>query len=405
MSHITELVRQYRFEAAPSRQNRKFLNKRNALTGAVAVLLGAGLLGWHVAAGTEAAAPAPAAVTVGVATVSPRPVRLWSEFSGQLRAVDAADIKPQVSGRIVEIDFHDGQMVKAGDVLFVIDPRPYAAAVAKAKADLASARTNVALADVEFARAARLVKAQALAQSIYDQRANAKAVALANENAAQATLQQAEIDLDHAYVKAPIGGRASRPEITLGNLVEAGANAPLLTSIVSADGIYADFNVDEQTYLRAMQAAGGDPHKIAVRVTLPSGTSAQAYHGTLYSFDNRIDPATGTIRARARLDNRDGSLLPGMFVSVAMASGFDPKALLVPDRAIASNQSESYLYAVGPHGTAQYRAVTLGAELGGARIIRKGLHAGDRVIVDGIQHVMAGTPLQVQNARPAEGPG
>ena len=395
MSHIADLVRQDRFKAddRPARSSKQ-LKRRVFLAGAAALMLaGAGVTAWHASADT--ATSGPAAVAVAATTVRPQAVRLWAQFSGRLQAVDAADLRPQVNGRIVDVRFHDGQMVKAGDVLFVVDPAPYAAAVEKAKADLASAQTNLKLARTEFARAARLVKQQALARSIYDQRANARQVARANVSSAKAELQQAQIDLDHAYLKAPIDGRISRPEITLGNLVEAGANAPLLASIVSGNGIYADFNVDEQTYLSAMRAAGGAANRIAVRLTVPDAAGNRVYDGTIYSFDNKIDPATGTIRARARFDNRDGTLLPGMFVSISMASGFDPKALLAPDRAISSNQSESYVYVVGGNGTAEYRSVTLGPEVGGARVVRSGLHAGDRLIVDGIQHVTAGAAVHL----------
>ncbi len=190
---------------------------------------------------------------VTVAAVDARPVRLWSEFSGRMTAVDSADIRPEVGGRITEIRFKAGQAVHAGDVLFVIDPRPYEAAVAKAKADLATALSNAQLAHTEFDRAKRLIDAQAVARSYYDQRVNAQGVAGAAIQSARAMLAQAELDLDHAYVKAPISGRVGRAEITIGNLVQA-QTAPLLTTIVSDDGIYADFDVDEQTYLRSVRA-------------------------------------------------------------------------------------------------------------------------------------------------------
>jgi membrane fusion protein, multidrug efflux system len=177
------------------------------------------------------------AVPVGVLTVAPDDVRIWSEFSGRLSAVDYAEIRPEVSGRIAQVRIKDGQSVKAGDILFVIDPRPYEAALAKARANLASARTNAEFAKTELDRATVLIKDQAIAQRVYDERANAKKVADANVQAAMADLKQAEIDVDHAYVKAPIAGRLSRAEVTLGNLVQAGPSAQVLTSIVSNDGL------------------------------------------------------------------------------------------------------------------------------------------------------------------------
>src|ERR1700688_238325 len=212
------------------------------------------------------------AVPVSVLTVSAGDVRVWSEFSGRLNAVDYAEIRPEVSGRIAQVRFRDGQTVKAGDVLYVIDPRPYEAALAKAQANLASAQTNAEFANTELDRATNLVKEQAIAQRLYDERANAKRVADAAVQAAGAELKQAELDIDHAYVKAPITGRLSRAEVTLGNLVQAGSNAPLLTSIVSSDGIYADFEVDEQTFMKSIRAdanTADKEHKIPVELIVP----------------------------------------------------------------------------------------------------------------------------------------
>jgi multidrug efflux system membrane fusion protein len=328
-------------------------------------------------------------VPVGVQTVNAGDVRVWSQFSGRLNAVDYAEIKPEVSGRITDVRFKDGQTVRAGEILFVIDPRPFEAALAKAEANLSSATTNAGFAQTEFDRAATLVKSQAIAQRIYDERANAKRVADASVEGAQAELMQAKVDIDHAYVKAPIGGRISRPEITLGNLVQSGPNAPLLTSIASNDGIYADFEVDEQTYVQSIRAeADTEPkeRRIPVAVTV-QGDSERTYNGTIYSFDNRINPTSGTIRARARIDNKDGSLVPGMFVSVKIGSGMRSQALLIPERAIGNDQSKKFIYVVSDNNKVAYREVALGQQVGGKRIVISGLHVGERVIVDGLQHI------------------
>jgi multidrug efflux system membrane fusion protein len=336
------------------------------------------------------------AVPVNVETVKPGDVRVWSEFSGRLNAVDYAEIRPEVSGRITDVRFQDGQTVKAGEVLFVIDPRPFEAALAKAEANLASAHTNAGFAQTEFDRAATLIKSQAIAQRLYDQQANAKRVADAAVQAAEAELLQAKVDIDHAYVKAPIGGRISRPEITLGNLVEAGPNAPLLTSVVSNDGIYADFEVDEQTYVQSVRAQADTEAKerrIPVQMTV-QGDNERVYKGTIYSFDNRINTASGTIRARARFDNKDGSLVPGMFVAVKIGSEMKSVALVVPERAIGNDQNKKFIFVVGNDNKVAYREVALGQQVEGKRIILSGLHAGERVVVDGLQHIAPDATVQ-----------
>jgi multidrug efflux system membrane fusion protein len=368
---------------------------------AVTAVTGAGLA-LHPATHADAQSPAAAvaAIPVSVRTIKPESVRIWSEFSGRLHAVDSANIRPEVSGRVVEVRFRDGQSVKAGDILFVIDPRPYEAAEAKAEANLASAFANVGYAKSEFERAGRLVKTQAVAQSLYDQRGNAYRTAHAAVQAAQADLEKAKIDLDHAYVKAPISGRVSRAEVTLGNLVQAGPNAPVLTSIVSDDGIYADFEVDEQTYMNGIHAhAETHAEEQRIPVELRVDGNDRTYEGTISSFDNRIDVASGTIRARARFANEDRSLVPGMFVSVRLASGSETAALLAPLRAIGSNQSKRFVYVADDRNKVAYREVVLGQQVDGQRrIVLSGLKAGDRLIVDGLQHVRPGAAVEVREA-------
>jgi len=387
---------------------RKFHNvdrKRALLLGSVALVALVGAVA-TVRSGEQAHAQSPAAsaaapaIPVTVQTVMPRPVQVWSSFSGRMRAVDFAEIRPEVSGRITSVRISDGQTVKAGDVLFVIAPAPYEAAVARAEANLASARTNAAFARTELDRAVNLVKNQAIAQRLYDERANADKVAAATVLAAAADLKQARINLEHAYVKAPISGRVSRAEVTLGNLVQAGAGAPLLTSIVSDNGIYADFQVDEQTYLKGIRgqtATRADEHAIPVQVTV-QGDESHPYFGTIDSFDNRIDTASGTIRARARFANRDGALMPGMFVSVKIGSGAAKEALLVQERAIGNDQSKRFVYVVGENDKVAYRQVALGAQVDDQRIVLGGLNPGDRVIVDGLQHVRPDVTVAVKEA-------
>jgi multidrug efflux system membrane fusion protein len=378
------------------------MRRRASLFGAAAaiVLIGGGATLRHFSdASAQPKAPVEApAVPVGVLTVAAGNVRVWSEFSGRLNAVDYAEIRPEVSGRIAQVRFRDGQTVKAGDILFVIDPRPYDAALAKAQANLASAETIAQFAQMELDRAANLVKEQAIAQRLYDERANAKRVADAAVQAAEAELKQAEIDIDHAYVKAPITGRLSRAEVTLGNLVSAGPNAQVLTSIVSSDGIYADFEVDEQTFMRSVRADADTPdkeHKIPVELTV-QGDAAHVYQGTIYSFDNRINTASGTIRARARFDNKDSSLVPGMFVSVKLGSTPKSQVLLIPERAVGNDQNKKFIYVVGSDDKVAYREVNLGQQVDGGRIVLSGLRAGERVVVDGLQHIAPDVKVQAK---------
>ena len=389
----------------------KFIGNRAVLLGVIALTAvsvgGYALHGSNSAnAAPPAAAAAPQAVPVSVQTVATQNVHVWSEFSGRLHAVDYAELRPEVSGRIIDINFKDGQAVKAGDVLFVIDPRPYEAAVAKASANLTSAKTNADFTKTELARAESLIKTQAIAQRLYDERANAYRVANASVLSAEAELKQAKIDLDHAYVKAPIAGRISRAEITLGNLVQAGPTAPLLTSIVSNNGIYADFEVDEQTFLKSIRSQAGTQakeQKIPVELTV-RGDSEHPYKGTIHSFDNQINASTGTIRARAKFANEDGSLMPGMFVSVKLASSSDNTALLVSERAIGNDQSKKFVYVVGDDNKVAYREVTLGQQAEGQRIVLSGLQPGERVIVDGLQHVRPDVTVMVKEADTTEMP-
>jgi len=371
---------------------------RILVAAALAVLIGAPVIFAVTNRATAQSAHAVQAVPVGVRTIEPRDVQLWSSFSGRLEAVDHAEIRPEVVGRITQVLFSDGQIVHQGDVLLVIDPRPYEAAVAKAKGDVATARANVALAKTNLDRATGLIKANAIARSVYDQSVNGYQVAVASVAVAEAALEQAQVDVDHAYVKAPISGRISRPEITVGNLVQTTPSAPLLASIVSNDGIYADFEVDEQTYVNGVRAFAdtrGEEQKIPVEMTL-QGTADHVYKGSIYSFDNTIDTGSGTIRARAKFANEDGSLVPGMFVSVKIGAGASRKTLLVPDRAIASDLDKKFVFVVGRGDKAEVRTVTLGAEVDGERVVLAGLKRGDRVIVDGVQHVALGAPVAVE---------
>jgi multidrug efflux system membrane fusion protein len=308
---------------------------RIALVMTTATMLVIGAAGFEYAqqshaAGAQAQAQ-PVAPQVEVSTLQPESVNIWSEFSGRLAAVEVVQVRPRVSGSLDQVLFREGAQVQAGDPLYVIDPRPYAAAVASAKAVLASARSRVEFARVELDRVKGLEYRKVISKSQFDSVNNDYRVAQADLNAAQAALDLAQLDLEYAHIKAPTSGRISRSEVTRGNLVEGGANGPVLTTIVSSDRLYAEFDVDEQTYLNLVRNRSERP--LAVTLSLPGGDDA-VYRGELHAFDNHLSTQTGTIRARALFDNPDGALIPGMFASVRIAAPVQGQALLIEQRAL-----------------------------------------------------------------------
>jgi len=376
-------------------------NKKPTLVLATLALLGAASFGVYYAvddatAGEASVQAVPQAMPVSIVTVEPVQVNIWKNFSGHVVAVDRSDIRPQVSGRITDILFEDGQYVKKGDVLLVIDPRPYQATLEQAEAELASARTQANLAEKEYLRAKSLIGTDAISQSLYDQRSNARASAAAAVKAAQARVKTAQLDLDYANVKAPISGKVSRAEITVGNLVQSGANAPLLTSIVSDGDVYIDFQVDEKTYMDSFQSSSAE-EKNTIPVQLKLGRDGTVYKGHVNSFDNKIDPTTGTIRARAIFANENKLLLPGMSVSVEMGEKkSDNKSILISELALGTDQNRKFVYVVSKDNEATYREVEIGESIEGQRIILSGLEAGDKVINKGITHIRPGMLVSPQ---------
>lgn len=375
-----------------SRSKRKILLPAAVMALAVA----AGGYGLHItdtAADEVAVQAAPMATPVAVSGVSSQSVRLWSNFSGRLSAVEEVQLRPQVSGAIVEILFEDGQLVSKGDILAVIDPRSYQAAVDEARAELAVARQNLSLASKEKERAEKLVQNGTVSKRVYDERLSTYQVAQSQVSRANAQLELAEIELDHAYVKAPIDGRVSRVELTVGNQVNAGANAPVLTTIVSTGKIYADFDLDEQTFFASLGDSGkidSAAKTIPVNMTLSNG---QQVSGHVHSFDNRIDARTGTIRTRALFDNLEGTLLPGTYASLQVGTLGKEEVIMISPEAISTDQDRKFVYVVQPDNTVAYRQVTLGGENSGMRIVTSGLEVGDLVIVNGIMKVRPGMPV------------
>lgn len=347
--------------------------------------------GHKVEAAEEAAQNSPPPTPVEISVVTPRKAQVWKNFSGHVVAVDFAEIRPQISGRITDIRFEDGQDVQKGDVLIVIDPRPYEAALDQAKSALTMAKTQAEHAEKEFQRAQKLIGTEAISQSLLDDRTNNRETAVAAVKGAQALVETAKINLDYAYVKAPISGKTSRAEITVGNLVQAGNSAPLLTSIVSDEKVYVDFEIDEKTYMDSAKTENLEGNSnIPVQIKL---SEDKIIDGFIKSFDNKIDPASGTIRARAIFNNENKLLLPGMSISIMMGTPEEQDKILVSERAIGTDQDRKFVYIVNTDNSAEYREVKIGDSIQGKRIILSGLNEGEKIITDGLVRIRPGMPV------------
>ena len=338
--------------------------------------------------------PPPPAVTV--APVLEREINEWDEFTGRLQAVDQVEIRPRVSGYIKRVTFPEGKEVRKGEVLFEIDARQYEADLARAEAQLEQARTASELAAREVQRAQRLVSVKAISQEEFDSRTSAQANGLAAVRAAQAAVQNAKLNLDWTRVRSPIAGRVSNAEVTAGNLVQAGPpTATLLTTVVSLDPIYAYFEGDEQTYLKytTLARAGTRPSSRDVRNPIYLGLANEdgfPHKGYVDFVDNRLNPETGTIRARAVFSNKDRMFTPGLFARMKLVGSGRYHAELVLDRAIGTDQDKKFVLVLKPDKTVAYRPVQPGRLVDGLRVIRSGLKGGEQIVVNGLQRVRPG---------------
>ncbi len=368
---------------------------RNRIAYAVLAVVAVAGVGAFSALRVNASAPAqaaPMAPEVDVATVLSRTVTDWQTYSGRLEAVDKVDVRPQVSGTIVAVEFKDGALVKKGQTLFVIDPRPYAAEVDRAKAQLAAAKARESYAQTDWQRAQRLMNDNAIAKRDFDEKQNTALSAAADVKAAQAALETAQINLGYTTITAPVAGRVSRAEITVGNVVSSGASAAPLTTLVSVSPIYASFDVDEQTYLKYIgRARNGVNVPVDLGLADETGYSRK---GTIASVDNRLDTSSGTIRVRARFDNGDGTLVPGLYARVKVGGGEPHAALLIDEAAIGTDQDKKFVLVVDAQGRVAYREVKLGTEHGNLRVITAGLSATDRIVVNGVQRVRPGQTVR-----------
>jgi len=354
----------------------------------------------------EAAVPKAAPLPqVTVAAAISRKVTEFDEFTGRFEAVDRVEVRPRVSGYISSVNFTEGSEVKKGDVLFVIDQRPYVAERDKARAQLAQARSQLVLAKSERDRATKLVAQHAISQEEFDTRTSGREVAEANVEAAQAALDTAALNLEFTRVTAPISGRISRALVTSGNFVSNGQT--LLTTLVSLDPIYASFDGDEQAYLKftkqAREAAHGGSREARNPVVVGlADENGYPHRGVMVFVDNALDPATGTIRGRALLDNHDRAFTPGLFARIRLLGSAQHDAVLVNDSAIGTDQTVRYVLVVGAGSKVEYRPVQLGPVIDGLRVVQSGLAPGETVVVNGLQRVHPGAQVQAQRVAMGE---
>jgi len=362
------------------------------------------VFGMQSTAAVASLAPAtPPAIPVSVATVAESQVNAWDEFSGRLEAVERVDVRSRVAGAVQSVHFREGALVKKGDLLITIDPAPYAADVDRAEAQLAAAQARATYSASEHERAKRLWDERAIAQRELDDRVNTLREAEANLRAAQAALQTTRLSLGYTQVRAPVAGRVGKLEVTVGNLVAAGPGAPVLTTLVSISPIYASFDADEGVVARALKSLNGkggqgDMHALE-NIPVQMGTSASAdtpFTGKLQLVDNQVDAKSGTVRVRAVFDNKDGSLMPGQFARLRMGQAQSASALLVSERAVGTDQDKKFVLVVGADNTVAYREVQLGGSVNGMRIISKGLNAGEKLVVNGLQRVRPGALIAPQ---------
>jgi len=381
-----------------------------ARVASLALLAGA-LAGCGQDAPKQAAPPPP---NVTVAKPQKQQVTDYDEYVGRFIAVDMVEVRARVSGYLDKILFEDGQIVKQGDLLFVIDRRPFETTVAQAHATLQQARANLAFADADLSRGAQLVRDKTITEQTFDQRTQAKRVAEASVAAQEANLRQAQLDLDFTSLKAPVTGRIGDRRVSIGNLVTGGTggNTTLLATIVSIDPMRFEFTFDEASYLRYERvASGGNDTQsrnkgMPVSLRLIDETDFK-HEGKVDFVDNVIDRASGTIRGRAVVPNPNGMFTPGMFARVRVPGSLPYEALLVPDAAIGSEQVRKFVFVLGADNVVQPKYVTLGQLSNGLRVIKDGLSPDDTIVVNGIARIRPGVKVnpQQQGATPPPAAG
>jgi multidrug efflux system membrane fusion protein len=363
-------------------------HRKYVVYAAIVALIAAGL-GVFVTSRSHAVINTPGtdsarAIEVDVAQVTSTMITDYQSYFGRTEAIDKVEIRPLVPGTIVGVHFNDGALVNKGDLLFTIDQRPFRAAVDRAAAELAAARARSNYASSDAARAERLVADHAIAIREYDQIQNAAREALANVLSAQAALEAASVNLSYTRILAPVAGRASRAEWTLGNVVSPGATAPVLTTVVSISPIYASFDVDEQTYLGYLSGESRADVPVFLGLANENGYSRE---GKVNSIDNQLDTGSGTIRVRALFENKDRSLIPGLYARIKVGGGAPHAAVLVNSAAIGTDQDKKYVMVMDGHNRVRRREVALGPERDGMTVVSGGLKPGETIVVNGLQRV------------------
>ncbi len=374
--------------------------------GPLIVLLAVSLSGCGDKTPQQAAAAPPPPVTVAQPTK--RTVTDWDEFTGRFDAVEEVQVRARVGGFVTNVEFRDGAFVNTGDLLYVIDSRPFEAVAEQADGQVSDARAKAELAKRELDRALALNQTQAVSDSIVDQRRQTLQAAKAAETQAEGALKAAQLNIEFSHVIAPMSGRVSRHLVSVGNLVTGSDNGggTLLTSIVSLDPIYVYFDMDEATYLKYNRlyfegkrpSSRENPNPVQVTLT---GETKPSHDGKVDFLDNRLDVSTGTLRGRAVIPNKDFSILPGQFGRVRLIASAPYEALLLPDTAIATDQSRKIVFVVKDDDTVEAKPVVLGPLDDGLRVIREGLKPEDRVIVDGLQRARVGAKV---SPHPAQAP-
>ena len=364
---------------------------------AAAILLAASPQACRPAAKSAALPAAPPAVTVA-APVS-RTITEWNEFSGRLASPARVEIRARVSGHLDTVHFKEGSVVQQGDLLFTIDPRPYAVETARLQADVERMRTRVDLARIESRNAEQLRASAAISNEEMERRFKALGETLGAVKAAEAALEAAQLDLEFTEVRSPITGRISNARVTAGNLVRGGTQeTTLLTTVVALDPIHCYFEVDERSALkyRDLIRSGQLPHALDGGMPAEMGLADQAdfpHQGVVDFMDNELAPGTGTLRARGVFPNPDRLMVPGFFARVRIPGSEARETLLIRDQSVSDDQGRSFVWVVGPDDTAIYRPVVLGPKTDGLRIVRAGLAAGERVVINGAMAVRAGAKV------------
>src|SRR5882672_2605086 len=347
---------------------------------------------------SNAAPPQP---SVTVAAVISRPLHHWEELTGDLQAVNSVEVRPRVSGFIDRVQFTEGARVKKGQLLFLIDPRPFEIEIERLGAELKRVQSKLDFATAGRARAERLFAQNAIAREEYEQLTSAETEAAGDLGSLNAQLHAARLNLEYAHVRSPIDGRVSRALITPGNLVSA---ANLLTTVVSDDPIYAYFDTDEATYLKFAPRNPGD-HGAAPSPVFMGLVGEQGYphKGTLDFIDNQVDARSSTIHARAVFDNKDGRFTPGLFARIKLVANDSYQAILIDERAVGNDLGKKFVLILKPDATLEYRPVTLGTRIDGLRVVEEGLKPADTIVVNGLQHVMAGAKVEATRTAMAAG--